>query len=77
MGAQDDFPYALDFLEATGVRTPTMVWDPSFATWQVFGVQYNSQMTVLSPDLNEASNLVYGFDQAQQDEILEFARTYG
>ena len=74
MGAQDDFPYALDFFDTTGVNTPTMLWDPSFATWQTFDVQYNSQMMVLAPDLTEGSNLIYGFDDGRQSEILDFAR---
>lgn len=75
MGAQDDFPYALDFLEFTGVQTPTMLWDPSFVTWQAFEVRANSQMMVLSPDLTTGSNLIYGFDEEQQSQILDFAAT--
>ncbi|MDH3294832.1 MAG: hypothetical protein OER95_10995 [Acidimicrobiia bacterium] len=62
-------------MEATGVQTPTMLWDPSFTTWQAFGVQANSQMMVLSPDLETGSNLIYGFDDQQQADILEFATT--
>jgi hypothetical protein len=72
MGAQDDFGQARDFLDRTGVATPTMLWDPSFATWQAFGVQANSQMMVVSPDLAQGSSLLYGFNDDQQDAILDF-----
>lgn len=72
MGAQDDFGQARDFLESTGVATPTMLWDPSFATWQAFGVQANSQMMVISADLEGGSSLMYGFNDGQQQAILDF-----
>ncbi len=75
MGAQDDFPFALNFLDHTGVQTPTMLWDPSFATWQTFEVRTNSQMMVLSPDLSAGSSLLFGFDAEQQAAILDFAET--
>ena len=48
-----------------------MLWDPSFATWQAFGVSANSQMIVLSPTLDQGSNLIYGFDETQRNAILE------
>ncbi len=54
-----------------------MLWDPSFTTWQSFGVQANSQMMVLSPDLETGSNLIYGFSNEQQASIKEFAATLG
>lgn len=70
LGTQDDFAYARDFLADTGVRTPTMLWDPGRSTWPAFGVRANSQMIVMSPDLEQGSNLIYGFDQSQQEAIL-------
>lgn len=48
-----------------------MLWDPSFATWQVLGVRTNSQMMVLSGDLSVGTNLIYGFDENQQAGIIE------
>ena len=72
MGAQDNFDMARDFLDRTGVETPTMLWDPSFATWQAFGVQANSQMMVVSADLAQGSSLIYGFSDDQRAEILQF-----
>ncbi len=70
LGTQDDFAHARDFLADTGVQTPTMLWDPSRSTWPAFGVRANSQMIVMSPDLDQGSNLIYGFDRSQQDAIL-------
>ena len=75
LGAQDSFAYALDFLDHTGVETPTMLWDAGRTTWRAFGVTANSQMIVMSPDLEQGSNLIYGFDQNQRDAILELVAT--
>lgn len=71
LGAQDDFAYAREFIDSGGLETPAMLWDPSFATWQAFGVQANSQMMVISPDLEQGSSLIYGFDEGQREAILE------
>jgi len=71
LGAQDNFAYAQEFLDHTGVETPTMLWDPSFATWQSFGVQANSQMMILAPDLSSSSELIYGFSPEQQTAIVD------
>ncbi|MDW3176409.1 MAG: hypothetical protein R8J94_03370 [Acidimicrobiia bacterium] len=48
-----------------------MLWDPTFSTWQSFGVNTNSQMIVLSPDLEQGSNLIFGFDEGKREAILE------
>lgn len=71
LGTQDNFELATNFLESGGLETPTMLWDPTFATWQAFGIQANSQMMVISPDLTQGSNLIYGFDENQRTSILE------
>lgn len=71
VGAQDDFEYALDFLQDTGVETPDMVWDPSFTTWSTFGVRINSQMMLMSPDLTTGTDLFYGFGADEQAQVLE------
>jgi hypothetical protein len=75
LGAQDTFPYAREFLQSGGLETPTMLWDPSFVTWQAFGIRANSQMMVLSPDLMQGSNLIYGFDEGQREAILELVNS--
>jgi len=48
-----------------------MLWDPSFSTWQAFGVRTNSSMMVLAADLSAGTNPVFGFDEAQRTAILE------
>ena len=71
LGTQDDFALARDFLDRTGVETPTMLWDPGFSIWQAFGVQANSQMMVVSADLQQGTGLAYGFDDDRRAAILE------
>ncbi len=71
LGTQDDFALARDFLDRTGVETPTMLWDPGFSIWQAFGVQANSQMMVVSADLQQGTGLTYGFDDDRRAAILE------
>jgi len=72
LGTQDDFSFAREFRESGGLEDVTLLWDPSFATWQALGIQANSQMMVVSPDLGEASSLIFGFTEDQQAGILEF-----
>lgn len=74
LGTQDDFAYAQEFVDTgglTGGDNLTFLWDPSFATWQGFGVSSNSSMVLLSADLEGASNLFFGFSEAEQREILD------
>ena len=70
LGTQDDFAYAREFRETGGLEGVTMLWDPSFATWAALGVQANSQMMLVSPDLQRGTNLIYGFDDDQRQAIL-------
>ncbi len=71
VGAQDNFGYAQDFLASTGVATPTMLWDPSFVTWQAFGIRINSQMVVMSGDLTTGTEVFYGFGEAEQRQVID------
>ena len=71
LGAQDDFAFAQRFLDETGVMTPDMLWDPSFATWQSFGISINSQMILMSGDLTTGSELFFGFGESEQQQILD------
>ena len=48
-----------------------MLYDPTFQTWRAFGVTLNSQMMPVSPDLNAASSLFYGFGNGEQQSILD------
>jgi hypothetical protein len=71
LGTQDDFDFALDFIADTGVTTPTMLWDPSFDTWRALGVTINSQMMMVSPDLEQRTEVWFGFGGDQQQQILD------
>ena len=71
VGAQDDFPYAQDFIATTGTETPAMLWDPSFTTWQAFGVRRNSDMMIASADLAMGTDLFFGFSDEQQQAIID------
>lgn len=74
LGTQDDFAYAQEFVDTgglTGNDELTFLWDPSFATWQGFGVRSNSSMVLLSADLEGASNIFFGFSESEQQEILD------
>ena len=71
MGAQDDFNLALSFVTDLGVTTPTMVWDPSFATWRQYGINVNSSMILLNGELTEGSRPRNGFNSAQQQWIID------
>ena len=73
LGTQDDFAYAQDFIADTGVTTPTMLWDPSFVTWSTFGVNVNSQMMLLAPDLSARSDVWFGFGEEQRQGVLDAA----
>jgi len=72
LGTQDNFPFAREFRESGGLEDLTMLWDPSFATWQALGIQLNSQMMVVAPDLSGGSSPIYGFDDRQRADILDF-----
>ena len=71
MGAQDSFNLALSFVTDFGVTTPTMVWDPSFATWRQYGINVNSSMILLNGELTEGSRPFNGFNSAQQQRIID------
>ena len=76
LGSQDDFDQAVDFLGDTGVETPQMLWDPTFQTWLTLGVSVNSQMIMLTPEAEAASNLFYGFGDTEQAAILDLASEF-
>ena len=52
-----------------------MLWDPSFVTWRTLGVQANSQMLLMTSDLSQRSNLIYGFDDNQRAALLDLVAT--
>lgn len=48
-----------------------MLYDPTFNTWRAFGVTTNSQMKLLTPDLDASSDLLFGFGEDEQAAILD------
>ena len=53
MGAQDSEGEAVEFVEAGGVETVTMVWDPTFASWSAFEVTGQPTAVLIEPDGTE------------------------
>lgn len=70
MGSQDNFDYAVDFQEATGASTPTMLWDPGFDTWIYYGV--NAQPTAILVDA-EGNPLQGWRGRFDEEEVLRLA----
>ncbi len=77
LGAQDDFNRAEAFVDGSPLEEVTMLWDPSFSTWQHFGVTINSQMMIIDGGLEGTTNLFYGFGTEEQDQILEALSDFG
>lgn len=50
-----------------------MLWSPDFTIWQTFGVSTNSQMMVLSGDLERQTDIFFGFNDDVQDLIINDA----
>ncbi len=77
LGAQDNFGAAQEFIADVPLDDVNMLWDPSFSTWQAFGVRINSQMMITDGSLDSATNLFYGFGPNEQSQILETIDTFG
>ena len=78
LGTQDDFAFAQEFVDSGDLTDDelTFLWDPSFATWQAFGVRTNSSMAILRGDLTSTSQVFFGFGEADQQEILDVLPTF-
>ena len=77
LGAQDSFDAAQEFVAAGPLDGVDMLWDPSFSTWQAFGVRINSQMMITDGAMEGASSLFYGFGSSEQTQILEALSDFG
>lgn len=73
LGTQDDFEFAQEFVSGgnLGEGDVTFLWDPSFATWQAFGVRVNSSMALATGDLSSTTEVFFGFDESIQQDILD------
>lgn len=68
LGAQDNYEYALEFVDTTGTTSFPMVWDPEFTSWRHFDVFGQPQVRLL--DRNGA--LVAAWSGAiPEDDVLE------
>ena len=65
VGAQDDFEYGQDFLDTTGMKTTTMLWERSGAIWSINRVRVNSAMQLYSHDLSQQSGLIFFNDDGR------------
>ena len=68
LGAQDDFAYAQDFVEKTGIASFRMVWDSSFASWRHYGITINSETWLIDTNGNRMGKKMFGLDN--KDAIL-------
>lgn len=50
LGTQDDLDLAEDFVAATGTVSFPMLWDPSFESWQHYGITGQPAGLLLDPD---------------------------
>ena len=70
MGAQDSLSMAREFLEITGVATPLMIWDESFATWAYYGVTAQPTAILVAADGQPIAGWLGRFDE---EEVLRLA----
>lgn len=70
MGAQDNLDLAADFLAATGVSTPLMIWDPGFESWIYYGVTGQPTAILVDAEGNPIQGWRGRFDT---DEVLQLA----
>lgn len=69
MGSQDDFAFAQDFLDHTGIGADseiTMLWEPTGAAWALNAIRVNSAMQLFTHDLTEKSNVIFFNDDGRR-----------
>lgn len=72
MGSQDDFEYAREFLDDTGMKTITMVWEGSGHIWRIAKVGTPSALQLASHDLSERSRTFF-FNEDGRQIVLDAA----
>ena len=50
--------------------TFTMLWDPTFESWNHYGVQRNSDLWLLDPSGNRVGDRFYRLDIGYVEELL-------
>lgn len=71
LGAQDSLGQAEDFVEEHGMKTPRMLYDASFDSWEHFGVNGQPAAILFDPDGAAREGWFGPFDE---DVVLELAR---
>lgn len=71
LGAQDSLEQAEDFVDEHGVKTPQMLYDASFASWEHFGI--NGQPAAILVDRDGVARELW-FGPFDEDEVLTKAR---
>lgn len=74
VGSQDDFEFAQDFLNDTGVDPSggelTMLWEGSGNIWDLNSIRSNSSMQLFSFDLSRESQVIF-FNDAGRSTVLD------
>ena len=72
VGSQDDFEYAQDFINDTGVDEIEMLWERSGTIWRMNNVMSNSSLQLFSHDLTNQSGLIW-FNDEGRSVVLDAA----
>ena len=69
IGAQDDLAFAERFVARAGT-TFTMLWDPTFDSWNHYGVRSNSSSWLLDRSGTRVGEIFSGLNEAYVEELL-------
>ena len=63
MGSQDNLALAKDFIDRTGTKSFTMVWEQGGSSWRHYGIRLNSETWLLDKNGNRIGKKMFGLDQ--------------
>lgn len=69
IGAQDNLDAAQRFVTQTGI-TFTMLWDPTFDSWNYYEILSNSDLQVLDRSGDRVGDLIHGFSPERVEEEM-------
>ena len=75
VGALDDFESVQGFLNKTGMKDTTMLWEQSGNIWRIQNVSHNSAMQLFSFDLTQASGAIF-FNEQGRHVVLDASTQY-
>ncbi len=70
LGTQDDLDLAIDFVETRGTESFTMLWDPTFLSWDELGISGQPAAILFAPDGTELGRWQGAFPPG---EVLDLA----